>query len=98
MTTRILLLATLMLVAAPAGAGDREDYNRRAAAADVAVFHALDRDGDGLVTREEAQGEVDFVARFDDIDIGRDGAISVSELRRYVEARYEVGAETVGVR
>ena len=49
----------LVLSACAAGAAyadDRTEYNRRAAARDVALFQALDRNGDGMLAREESRG------------------------------------------
>jgi hypothetical protein len=77
-------------------AGDEADYNQRAAERLVATFHALDRDGMGRNTREEADGNIDMQARFNDIDINRDGIIVASEVERYVRLRYGVSI-TVGV-
>jgi len=90
MKTRIMLAAILMLGASPAGADEREAYNRRAADADMAVFRQLDLNGDGVLAREEARGDVHFGARFNDIDINRDGTLTPAEMRRYIEQTYGV--------
>jgi Ca2+-binding EF-hand superfamily protein len=73
-----------------ASAEEREAYNRRRAEADAAAFKALDRNGDGRLTREEVQGDLDLGPRFNDIDINRDGVITPEELRRYIEQTYGI--------
>ena len=75
-----------------AGADDRSEYNRRAAARDLSLFHSLDRNGDGAVTRLEAQGDLNFLPRFNDMEVDMDGVITAAELQRYLEQNY--GAQT----
>ena len=88
-----VLFGTLMACATGAAANDRAEYNRRAADTYVALFKSLDRNGDAAVTRSEAQGNLNFVPAFDDMDINRDGIVTAEELRRYIEQRYEVRVE-----
>ena len=71
-------------------AGAREDFYRRAAERDVETFRWLDRNNDGRLTKEEAHGNVDMQARFDDLDTNRDGVITTEELQRYIALRYGV--------
>lgn len=78
----------LALMAGAAGAADRETYNRRAAAADAALFQQLDLNRDGKLTREEAQGDLNLGPRFGDMDVNRDGVVTPEELRRYLERTY----------
>lgn len=82
----VLLLAFAFSV----GADEKSDYLRRVAADDTALFHSLDRDADGNVTRLEAQGDVNFLPRFDDFDINMDGIVTTAELQRYLEQRYGI--------
>jgi hypothetical protein len=80
----IVLLAATASTAA--GASDRDDYNRRAAERFHAMFALSDVNQDQVVTRAEATGTIELVARFDDIDDNRDGVITAGELERFVAA------------
>ena len=51
-------------------------------------FRALDVDQNRAVTRAEIQGDLDFGPRFDDMDINRDGVMTMEELQRYLEFHY----------
>jgi hypothetical protein len=82
----VLVLAAAC--AAGAGADEKSEYDRRAAARDFALFQSLDRNTDGAVTRLEAQGDVNFLPRFDDMEVDMDGVVTTAELRRYLEQRY----------
>ena len=84
--TLVLLLACAM----GAGADDKSDYNRRATADDLSLFHSLDRNADGAVTRLEAQGDINFLPRFDDMEVDMNGVVTIAELHRYLEQRYGV--------
>lgn len=86
-TALALLLAAWSLSVA---ADDRADYNRRAADADMAAFRQLDLNGDGQLTQNEAQSDLNLGPRFNDIDINRDGVITPEEMRRYIERTYGV--------
>ncbi|MGH8620951.1 MAG: hypothetical protein ACRET3_02340 [Burkholderiales bacterium] len=86
----LVLLATCAL---GAGADDRSNYDRRAATRDLSLFHSLDRNADGAVTRLEAQGDINFLPRFDDMEIDMDGIVTTAELLRYIEQQY--GARSV---
>jgi len=83
------VLLLLLLAAAPViQADDRADYNARVAARLEGLFQTLDRNADGVVTREESQGDLNLGPRFDDIDINRDGIMTREELRAYIERHY----------
>jgi len=84
------LLALLLTSAMNAGADDKVDYNRRAAERDLALFQSLDRNGDGAVTRLEAQGDINFMSRFNDMEVDMDGVVTTVELHRYLEQQYGV--------
>lgn len=83
-------LVLLAACAVGAGADDKSDYNRRAAERDLSLFHSLDRNADGAVTRLEAQGDINFLPRFADMEIDMDGAVTMAELHRYMERQYGV--------
>lgn len=85
---QIGMLVLLMACAAGAGADDKGDYNRRAAARDLSLFQSLDRNTDGTVTRPEAHGDINFLPRFNDMDIDMDGVVTTAELHRYLEQQY----------
>ena len=74
-------------------ADDKADYDRRAAVRFMELFQSLDRNGDGAVSREEAQGDLNFRPRFDDMDIDRNGFVTLSELQRYVDQQHGVRVE-----
>ena len=80
-----LLLACIALTAI---ADDRETYNRRSAERFEAMFAAADLNHDNIVSRDEAEGAIELVYRFDDIDITRDGFISRSEMTRFIDANF----------
>ncbi len=84
------ILMLLMAFAAGAGADDKSEYNRRAAARDLSLFQSLDRNTDGTVTRSEAHGDVNFLPRFNDMDIDMDGVVTTAELHRYLGQQYGV--------
>lgn len=83
-------LALLLACATSAGADDKSEYLRRAATRDLSLFHSLDRNADGTVTRLEAQGDINFLPRFGDMDINSDDSVTREELRRYIQQRYGV--------
>jgi hypothetical protein len=82
------LLAPLTAV----GADARTEYYQRAAERDMTSFRALDVDQNRAVTRAEIQGDLDFGPRFDDMDINRDGVVTMEELQRYLEFHYGVAS------
>ena len=84
------IAAALLVPAASFAADDRTEYYQRNANADLARFRALDVHGKNAITREETRGDVDFTPRFDDMDINRDGVVTLDELRGYVERQYGV--------
>ena len=85
-----LLALALILATSAAMADDRESYNRRAAEADLAAFRVLDLNRDGVLTRDEVLADLNFGPRFNDMDIDRNGVVTLEELRRYIEQTYDV--------
>lgn len=51
-----------------------------AAAAPAGAFAKLDKNGDGMLSREEVAGHPRLAADFDKLDINRDGQLSPAEL------------------
>jgi hypothetical protein len=89
MDTRVLILAVASgFYAFFAFADDQLEYERRAAARYSELFQSLDRNSDRTVTREEARGDLNFAPQFDDMDVNRDGIVTVQELADYVASRY----------
>ena len=88
-----MVLALSLCAAGGAYADDRTEYHRRVAARDVALFQALDLNGDGMLAREESRGDLDLGPRFDDMDTNRDGFVTPQELQRYIAQRYGVQAD-----
>ena len=87
----IAIAATLLLPAASLAADDaRTAYYQRNANADLASFRELDVDKNNAITREEVRGDVDLTPRFDDIDVNRDGVVTLDELLAYAERQYGV--------
>ena len=89
----VAAVATACLTQA-AVADDRLEYERRVGERYETLFESLDRNGDGLVTRVEAHGNLNFIPSFDDIDTNRNSAVTRQELRSYLQHRY--GPHAVG--
>lgn len=81
---RLLTTALLLVAMTSVAAQDKIEYDRRNATRYLDLFQMLDRDNDGVVSWSETQGDVNFLPRFDDIDIDRDGRVTKSELYRYL--------------
>ena len=85
-----VVLALLAACISGAGANDKADYERRAAATDMTLFESLDRNKDGRVTLSEAHGDLNLGPRFDDMDINRDGVATMEELQRYIGQQHGI--------
>ena len=83
-------MAIVLLFSMSVLADDRETYSRRAAEADLAAFRLLDLNRDGVLTRDEVLADLNFGPRFSDMDIDRNGVVTLEELRRYIEQTYDV--------
>ena len=81
----VMLLAC---VSTAASADDRDDYNRRSVERFVALFRAADINKDNVVSRDEAEGTIELVDRFNDIDVTRDGFITWEELTLFVDSNF----------
>ena len=82
----LALVATC--TATTAVAADRDEYNRYSAERFIAMFRMNDVNRDNVVSRDEATGTIELVARFDDLDVDRDGNITLGELTRYIDANF----------
>jgi Ca2+-binding EF-hand superfamily protein len=76
------------LVTTLAVADERADYNRQSAERYVAMFRLADVNKDNRVSQGEARGIIELEARFNDIDVDRDGTITWDEMTRYIEATF----------
>lgn len=88
-----ILAAAVGLLAhgTPAGANaDEAAYKQRAARTDLALFREMDRAGNGFLNKEDVRGDLNLGPRFDDIDINRDGIVTLQELQTYIEKTYGV--------
>jgi hypothetical protein len=90
---RCLMTAFALIVASAVAAQDRDAYDRRNVARDLELFRSLDADSDGAVSATEAQGDVNFLPRFDALDIDRDGRVTRSELHRYLALAHGMSAD-----
>lgn len=81
----VILLAFLSTAAS---ADDRDDYNRRSTERFVAMFRNADVNQDNSVSRDEAEGTIELMNRFNDIDVTRDGIITWDELTLFVEKHF----------
>jgi hypothetical protein len=85
-----LAIAAACALHAGAAFAAPQEWLQRNADRDRAAFEALDRNGDGRLTREEVAGDIDMTARFNAFDVNRDDVIDRDELARYVAERYGV--------
>jgi len=69
---------------------DEARYNQRAAQTDMSLFREMDRAGKGLLTKDDARGDMHLGTRFDDIDTNRDEVVTLQEMRTYIEKTYGV--------
>lgn len=92
MGLRLAAFVLLTVCVAGAGADDKSEYDRRAAASYMALFQSLDRNGDKVVTKLESHGDLNFGPRFDDMDINRDGVVTLAELQHFIEREHGTNA------
>jgi len=88
------LTAMTVALALPGGnafAQDKAAYDQRSIARFEQQFASLDHDRSDQVLRSEADGNVDFTAAFDDMDINRDGVVTKAELDRFLALHYGAG-------
>ncbi len=91
------VVAAALTVCAQAGfPNDQLDYERRVGSRFATLFESLDLNRDGMVSREEARGDLNFIPSFDDIDFNRDALVTRDELRAYLERRYGPHAADAG--
>jgi hypothetical protein len=91
----IIPLFALVLMTGAAGAQtldqvarDKAEYQRSNITRYFEMFKAQDFNRSDRVTWQEVQGNVEFMAVFNDIDINRDGIVTKAELERYLTLRF----------
>jgi osmotically-inducible protein OsmY len=82
---RFALLIAATLVAIPLHAQNKGDPLERGSGNEA--FRALDRNGDGFVTRQEAAADADLAKDFGAADANRDGRLTEAEFVKYHQAR-----------
>ena len=80
LTAAALASAAMIAVAAPEGAGGHRQ------GAMMQRLKAADTNGDGLISRDEAQALPMIAKHFDEIDANHDGQLSPDELRAFHQA------------
>ncbi|HET9622715.1 MAG TPA: EF-hand domain-containing protein [Kofleriaceae bacterium] len=83
----VLAAASLMAVAAPAFAGDDDAMKARVSRRVDQVFAKLDADGDGRISKAEAEKGPKMSKAFDRVDADHDGFVSRAEMSAAVERR-----------
>jgi len=88
MNPRTSLALAAIAFSTLASATDREAYHKRSAERFVAMFLAADVNRSDAISRADAGSSIELVARFDDLDINRDGIITREELARFIDANF----------
>jgi len=88
MNTRMSLALAVIAFSTVAFATDRDVYNKRSAERFVAMFLAADVNRSDAISRADAGSSIELAARFDDVDINRDGIITREELTRFIDASF----------
>jgi Ca2+-binding EF-hand superfamily protein len=82
-TARIALAGALVALAAAATAQDTERGQKMAAEMQKR-FAAADKNGDGRLTREEAEAGMPFVFKhFDEIDKAKQGSVALADIAAF---------------
>lgn len=89
MKTRIILLCSAALLSSAALAN--EAANDTDAKGAGATFKALDTDGDGKLSKDEAAANTQLSASFDKLDGNSDGFVSKREFQRNTMPRPKAG-------
>lgn len=89
MHTRSALLLLAFFVTVPAFAQQNlsTDQKQRMMEAMQKRFSAADRDGDGMLTRDEAKSMPRIASHFDEIDTNHDGKVTPTEIVAYFAAQ-----------
>jgi hypothetical protein len=80
------IVLILLMAAGVAIAQTPEDYYKRAAERDQALFNQLQHDG--RIAYGQVANYVEFAPRFDAMDTNRDGYVTREELQQYIDVTY----------
>jgi len=83
---KVILAALILAASASAAAQVPQSFLNRVEQGYRSAMKAQDDNRDGVVTRDEAHGNLLLSGRFDDIDTDRDGRITQEELERFLRA------------
>jgi len=83
---KVILAALILAASASAAAQVPQSFLTRVEQGYRDAMKTQDDNRDGVVTRDEARGNLLLSGRFDDIDTDRDGRITQEELERFLRA------------
>jgi Ca2+-binding EF-hand superfamily protein len=87
MKTGLVLLFSAALLSTAALADDKPD-----ASTSGDVFKSLDADGDGKISKSEAESSQSFAGSFDRLDGNRDGFVTKREFQRNTRTKPKSGS------
>lgn len=89
MRNQIILLASAALVAAAVVAGEGEKHSEKP----TSTFEMLDKNSDGMLSREEIAGHHSLTSNFTMLDSDNDGLVSRNEFKRNTRGKSKESAD-----